>query len=487
MQYKDWEEALKNKLIEIGFSQAEAAWKATNYRGLFVDESHYERTDDVINRIMSRPIECFTLPEEARNAWAKKMHCSDYYTGFASSAHLSFLDEKGEEKKRRRKAAKGGKRMKKLKDYEERGFMEEKQMMDFFKLQKESDRWLTPAVETLHLEELENAPIVLEEVKERHHMEAVSDDAVTETMTGSGLLLSYVSDGHREYMPVRETAITSLCERAGLDGRALKHCYKHCKSVLATLLNEGFHLWDKESRVLVRDEKISAVHSNAYCVLPTYDLLQTLHEALKEIFGGYKLESCTTSHSYTFCTYRVDKEEEILRILNRAMRRSGHEEIHGTPLLTFTTSDTASSGANIAPFLQYNGVKMKIGDSIKMKHMGEKNEEQFKENCKDIISLYSHAADQLEALADVAIDNPRQCLVSVARKLGLPMAATKEISDDMEIEWGEKVTALDIYMTLWRIAAAVKAESKEAALNNQEKIARAIHLDYKSYDFNVAV
>ena len=55
----------------------------------------------------------------------------------------------------------------KLKDSEERGFREETEMMRFFMLQKRKDRWLTPSVETLQLEELENAPIVLEDVKER--------------------------------------------------------------------------------------------------------------------------------------------------------------------------------------------------------------------------------------------------------------------------------------------------------------------------------
>lgn len=130
---------------------------------------------------------------------------------------------------------------------------------------------------------------------------------------------------------------------------------------------------------------------------------------------------------------------------------------------------------------------MRIGDPITMKHMGEKNTEQFKDNCQDIFSLYSHAADQLEALAEVKIDYPRQCLVSVAKRLGLPTAATKEISDDMEMEWEEHVTALDIYTTLWKVVATIKTDSKESALNNQEKVARAIHLDYKSYDFNVSI
>ena len=489
MQYEDWKKELRNKLVEIGFSKDEADRKATNYRGLFIDEGHDEGISDVIDRIMARPIECFMLPESVRDAWAKKKGRGDCYSGFACGAHLKFLDADGVEKKRRKKTTEGGKRLmyQKLKDSEERGFREETEMMRFFMLQKRKDRWLTPSVETLQLEELENAPIVLEDVKERHHIESLSDEAVTETMGGSGLLLSYVSDGKREYMPVRETAVSSLCERAGLDGRAIKHCYKHCKSVLAALLNEGFNLWDKESKVLVRDEKISAVHSNAYAVMPTFDLLSTLHEALKDIFGGYELESCTTSHRYTYCTYRLNNSDDIMRILNRAMRRSGHEELTGVPLLGFTTSDTASSGANIYPYILCEGLKMRIGDPITMKHMGEKNTEQFKDNCQDIFSLYSHAADQLEALAEVKIDYPRQCLVSVAKRLGLPTAATKEISDDMEMEWEEHVTALDIYTTLWKVVATIKTDSKESALNNQEKVARAIHLDYKSYDFNVSI
>ena len=72
MQYEDWKKELRNKLVEIGFSKDEADRKATNYRGLFIDEGHYEGISDVIDRIMARPIECFMLPESVRDAWAKK-------------------------------------------------------------------------------------------------------------------------------------------------------------------------------------------------------------------------------------------------------------------------------------------------------------------------------------------------------------------------------------------------------------------------------
>ena len=192
MQYEDWKKELRNKLVEIGFSKDEADRKATNYRGLFIDEGHYFRISDVIDRIMARPIECFMLPESVRDAWAKKKGRGDCYSGFACGAHLKFLDADGVEKKRRKKTTEGGKRLmyQKLKDSEERGFREETEMMRFFMLQKRKDRWLTPSVETLQLEELENAPIVLEDVKERHHIESLSDEAVTETMGGSGLLLT---------------------------------------------------------------------------------------------------------------------------------------------------------------------------------------------------------------------------------------------------------------------------------------------------------
>ena len=61
-----------------------------------------------------------------------------------------------------------------------------------------------------------------------------------------------------ELYPVRMTAYKSLPDRAKIGGTALP---KLSRKVLAEVLNECLKLYSADALLLIRDEKISAVHS----------------------------------------------------------------------------------------------------------------------------------------------------------------------------------------------------------------------------------
>ena len=103
--------------------------------------------------------------------------------------------------------------------------------------------------------------------------DGTSELAVEDTVANLGLALR-VNGGLR---PVRETAYKGLLDRAKISGSALA---KLNRKDLADVLNVCLQLHQKQQAlVLVRGEKVSAVHSGDekdYSILPIDELLETL-------------------------------------------------------------------------------------------------------------------------------------------------------------------------------------------------------------------
>ena len=82
------------------------------------------------------------------------------------------------------------------------------------------------------------------------------------------------------------TAYKSLLDRAKIGGTALP---KLSRTDLADVLNACLRLYYAEALLLLRDEKVAAVHSGDeadYSVLPVDGLLEVLQKKLDERFPG---------------------------------------------------------------------------------------------------------------------------------------------------------------------------------------------------------
>ena len=187
-----------------------------------------------------------------------------------------------------------------LKDDETKQFNTFEETMVFFKEQKESDEWSRVFIRDMFLSPIENCPILVDEVMKNNGISKdVSEEAVLETMSGSGLLLTYATKTELKTVPVRSIAFSSLCDRAKLAGSAFPQLSAYDQ---AKILNTGFRVWKQKALILYRDEKISSVQAGDdkdYAILPVYDLLGKLKEVLERDFQGYILTHAETSHMYT--------------------------------------------------------------------------------------------------------------------------------------------------------------------------------------------
>ena len=101
------------------------------------------------------------------------------------------------------------------------------------------------------------------------------------------------------------TANKSLLDRAKIGGTALP---KLSRSVLAEVLNACLKLYSSSALLLIRDEKVSAVHSGDstdYSVLPINELLGTLKAKLDARFPGNEYECGYCDHSLVSASWKM--------------------------------------------------------------------------------------------------------------------------------------------------------------------------------------
>ena len=140
-------------------------------------------------------------------------------------------------------------------------------LQDYHDTQAKNSRWYRCQVNELQVEPLDSKSPLYSDITK--FAAGVTQDAVTDTAENLGIAIRV--DG--QYYPVRMTAYKSLLDRAKIGGTALP---KLSRKVLAEVLNECLHLFSSEALLLIRDEKVSAVHSgdsSDYSVLPINELL----------------------------------------------------------------------------------------------------------------------------------------------------------------------------------------------------------------------
>lgn len=209
-------------------------------------------------------------------------------------------------------------------------------LQDYHDTQAKNSRWYRCQVNELQVEPLDSKSPLYSDITK--FAAGVTQDAVTDTAENLGIAIRV--DG--QYYPVRMTAYKSLLDRAKIGGTALP---KLSRKVLAEVLNECLHLFSSEALLLIRDEKVSAVHSgdsSDYSVLPINELLAVLTKKLDERFPGNEFESGYSDHSVSSAAWILPNQRE---------------ELIGTYRYTLGFGDSSEKNHMVGEFLEKIGNK----------------------------------------------------------------------------------------------------------------------------------
>jgi len=305
---------------------------------------------------------------------------------------------------------------------------------------------------------------------------------------GEGLFREEVLKAKKVTLPLRDTAVRSMYERAKISGLSLE---KLEKKTLAAFLNECFKLYPEESLVLIRSGKITACHSSGYATLPVDELLETLVNGLSNTFGTVVFKSGYTSHSFVTGKFElVDAQQTLLKNYADHLKKVGSsiDTKKLVPAITFNTSDTGLSCARCSASLAGDGYSIAIGSALEVEHKGKNSVAHFGTKVNMLFANFEKNLSKLEGLLNVYIQHPISCMERVCRHLKLPKKWSLEAVAQFEAVNGDTpCTAHDIYFAMQEILFLYRTSSEGkgsplTVFNYEENLARALSLNWGNFD-----
>ena len=355
-------------------------------------------------------------------------------------------------------------------------------MLDYHQNQSENSQWVRCPVKELSVESL--AKMSANHLHPSGFAYIVGEDAIYDTTEHLGLALRVKGDLY----PVRETAYKTLLDRAKIGGSILP---KLSRETLAGVLNECLHLSATDALVLIRDEKVSAVHSGDetdYSVLPIDTLLEKLTEKLDDRFPNSEFEQGYADHSITSGLWKLSGQREqllgtYLKTLSAYNDKAKLNKI--VPGVRFITSDTGVASAKVSALLLGGAYPIHIGGCIAVDHRHKSSVEDFEKALDQLFAQFGNSIEKLQHLLEVYLNYPVNAMTRICKKLALPKKAAIEAIDMFEKTYGGGVaTAHDVFMAMQEILFLLKCDDtpQSKMLAVEENMARALTLDWTAFD-----
>lgn len=360
-------------------------------------------------------------------------------------------------------------------------------LLDYHEEQTKNSQWIRSKVSDLQIESLGTTSPLIGNLSA--FAAGISQDAVDDTVENLGLAMRIEGNLY----PIRMTAYKSLLDRAKIGGTALP---KLSREVLAEVLNECLKLYSADALLLIRDEKVSAVHSGDevdYSILPINELLTALKAKLDTRFSGNEFESGYCDHSMVSASWTMpDQKEDLLGTYAKVLSSQGKTTMADklVPGIRFMTSDTGIASAKVSALLMGVQHPIHIGGCISVDHRHQSKVSDFDAALDQLFAQFGDSIAKLQALLEVHLDFPVNAMTRVCKKLSLPKKAAVEAISMYEMAYGGgPATAHDVFLAMQEIPFILKTEKfpESKLLIVEENMARALSLKWSDYDLAKAV
>lgn len=360
-------------------------------------------------------------------------------------------------------------------------------LLDYHEEQAKKSRWVKSRVSDLQVEPLGKASPLLGNLSA--FASGTTQEAVDDTAENLGLAMRV--DGN--LYPMRMTAYKSLLDRAKIGGTALP---KLSRDVLAEVLNVCLGLYSSEALLLIRDEKVSAVHSgdeSDYSVLPIDQLIATLKTKLDARFPGNEFDAGYCDHALVSASWKMpDQKEDLLGTYTKLLASQGKTAMADKlmPGIRFMTSDTGVASAKVSALLVGGQHPIHIGGCIAIDHRHQKKVSDFDAALDQLFAQFGDSIARLQKLLEVHLDYPVNAMTRICKKLSLPKKAAVEAIAMFEMAYGGgPATAHDVFLAMQEIPFILKTENtpESKLLVVEENMARALTLKWSDYDLAKAV
>lgn len=360
-------------------------------------------------------------------------------------------------------------------------------MRDYHEKQSKDSQWVRCKVNELQIEPLDaNSPLYSCSLP---MAPGVTRDAVDDTAENLGLAMDI--DG--AVYPIRTTAYKSLLDRAKIGGTVLP---KLSRKVLSDVLNECLKLYPSDALILIRDEKVSAVHSGDavdYSILPIDELLLTLQNTLDARFPGNEFECGYSDHSLTSASWTMpNQKDDLVGNYAKHLNSIGKSYLakNLVPGIRFMTSDTGVASAKVSALLMGGQYPIHIGSCIAVDHRHQSKVEDFTKALDQLFAQFGDSIAKLQKLTEITLTYPVNAMTRICKKLSMPKKAAVGAIQMFEMSYGGgPATAHDVFMAMQEIMFLLKTENtpESKLLFIEENLARTLSFDWEQYDLAKAV
>lgn len=387
--------------------------------------------------------------------------------------------------------------MKFLKENDDMFLFNEAETKKLFSDICDNDVWQTVYTRELICSGLPNAPILIAQIRKDLNISGkVSDDCLREEMEEMGLCISIPFELGRETYPIGgNIALSCLMQRAGYGAAPILSNYKDKNSVFAMnvddkakVLNFGLEQFRNKSLVLIRDEKIRAIHSgdeNDYQPLRFDKLNEILSKELNKQFASCSFNDAVLNHQFFSVLYRMEDyaiETQLKDIFSKTGMNLGSKIQLGCRL---TSSDVGLFGANIYPYIVDEfGTYRPIGLPIKTEHRNKASLEVFEAQAKKVYALLRDSSYTLDAMSKKRVNYPSGIVQRLGKTVGLPKKQTVITAKEFQSSY-IKPTQIDVYWKLFEILEESEFQGKVSPaqkINIEESLARLIFSNMDEFD-----
>lgn len=299
--------------------------------------------------------------------------------------------------------------------------------------------------------------------------------------------------------PIRYTGTVSICQRAGIAGRTIYNTKEQKNAKVmnpvrkAAILTEMLKLYGNSTALLLRDGKVSYVGSEKYGILPAKDGIKAVEAMLFEEHEEYSYIGGMVSHEFLVAEYDLNNEEQEQSLLLQ-MQTFGLNVSKVKAGVRFSTSDVGNAEMSLQIILSIQDsitdqiVKFPVGKAIGIRHDKGNSIGDFAKAIKNIDVLLKENEDKIEELGNTEIKYPVGAFQHIARSSKgnpFPISILKEIAEEMENEYLNGCTAMDIIYELARVVEKRNAKTPlnpSDYLNMTNAVSSAMYADFKACD-----
>lgn len=383
-----------------------------------------------------------------------------------------------------------------LKDEEVKELKTNEDLQKYLSYIKENDVIVEPYINECAAVGMPNTPLFFESFKTENGIESDTED-IEECCENNGIFLIFPGNRRMECLPTRYTAFSGICQRAGLSGPSMTTINSSSRQKAlsperkAAFITECMKLYSDTSKVLIRDGKVSAMHSKQYGWFLPYDIFPVIEDNFKEYWPEYTYVGGEVSHEYLYANYMLGDtaQEASLKLTLESLGAKIDGDIKAG--IRVSTSDVGLSAVRFSPYFIINGVSTRLGKPVEMIHDTKHDMNYFTQKVlPEVGLLLKEAEDDIEKLGNVDIHYPAGCLQHICmEKKQIPFTVAKEAIDAMSLEYPDGCMAIDVYLKLNEIVEmcnAKKPMTPSRYMDMTECVARLMFLKYENYDLPLA-